>query len=102
MQINLDKSVFGKDPQNDESNILVLPSKKRKTKVIDESVTKKKVLTKKQRKNMEKVVERKIKKGKVPVSYTLKQYFEYNFKFILYLVWKYQKCLHNSSSSFSS
>lgn len=57
--------MFGEDAKTENSNILALPSKKRKTKVVDEAVKKKKVLTKKQRKNFEKIVERKEKKAKV-------------------------------------
>jgi ATP-dependent RNA helicase DHX37/DHR1 len=44
-----------------DTNMLVLPSKKRKTKVMTDHTESKKQLTKKQRKNFEKVIERKEK-----------------------------------------
>ena len=58
---------YEKDPlQNDEeSNPLVLPSHKRKTKVKTIQEPKVKRLTKKERKRLEKVVERREKKAKV-------------------------------------
>ena len=58
---------YEKDPlQNEEeSNPLVLPSNKRKTKVKTFQEPKVKRLTKKERKRLEKVVERREKKAKV-------------------------------------
>lgn len=46
----------------DESNALVLPSRKRKTTKIDEEGSKVRILSKKQRKRLEKIVEKKQKK----------------------------------------
>lgn len=53
----------------DESNELVLPSAKRKTKIKDDKLKITRILSKKQRKKLEKVVE--IKKKKENVSITL-------------------------------
>jgi len=49
----------------DNCNAFALPSKKRSTKIIDKKVTKTKLLSKKRRKALEKVVERKKKKLQV-------------------------------------
>ena len=51
----------------DESNAIVLPSTKRKTKVTVAHEGKVKKLTKKERKRLEKVVERRTKKAKVTI-----------------------------------
>ncbi|XP_059049878.1 probable ATP-dependent RNA helicase kurz [Achroia grisella] len=48
---------------SDKSNLLVLPSKKRKTKVIQEKKEKIKLLSKAQRKQLEKIVDKKKKKA---------------------------------------
>jgi ATP-dependent RNA helicase DHX37/DHR1 len=47
-----------------DTNMLILPSKKRKTKIVADKTETKKQLTKKQRKNFEKVIERKEKFSK--------------------------------------
>lgn len=49
----------------DESNTLVLPGTKAKKKKVEQPVPKKKPLTKKQRKNLQKVLEQKEKKAHV-------------------------------------
>lgn len=49
----------------DESNTLVLPGTKAKKKKVEQPVLKKKPLTKKQRKNLQKVLEQKKKKAHV-------------------------------------
>ena len=51
--------------QFDEANPLILPSQKRKTKVIRPQETPKKLLTKKQRKRLEQIVKKREKKDKV-------------------------------------
>ena len=61
-QIQLDLPVEG---HYDQSNELVLPSKKRKTKVKDEKNKVVKILSKKHRKKLEKIVEKKKKKENV-------------------------------------
>ena len=53
------------DEQYDDSNLLVLPSKKRKTKLNCEKEQTAKKLSKKQRKRLEQVIDRKKKKAKV-------------------------------------
>lgn len=53
------------DEKYDDSNVLALPSKKRKAKVKEKEHTHVKKLSKKQRKLLEKVLERKQKKAKV-------------------------------------
>ena len=53
------------DEQYDDSNLLVLPSKKRKTKLNSEKEQIAKKLSKKQRKRLEQVIDRKKKKAKV-------------------------------------
>ena len=60
-----------KNQQHDDSNALILPSKKRKTKDVTKSLTPKKLLSKKQRKKLEQIVQRKEKKQKVFRSLTL-------------------------------
>ena len=54
-----------KSDQYDDCNSLVLPSVKRKTKVKNAHEPKAKLLTKKQRKNLEKIVENKKKEAVV-------------------------------------
>lgn len=49
----------------DDCNVLVLPSTKIKKKKVELQVSKKKPLTKKQRKNLERVLEQKKKKAQV-------------------------------------
>jgi len=49
----------------DSCNAFVLPAKKRSTKIIDKKIAKTKLLSKKHRKALEKVVERKKKKLQV-------------------------------------
>lgn len=51
----------------DKSNQLVLPSKKRKTKIKKENTQITRILSKKQRKRLEKVVEKKKKKENVSI-----------------------------------
>ncbi|XP_043200914.1 probable ATP-dependent RNA helicase DHX37 isoform X3 [Amphibalanus amphitrite] len=53
-----------KNQQQDDSNALILPSKKRNTKDVTKSLTPKKLLSKKQRKKLEQIVQRKEKKQK--------------------------------------
>lgn len=53
----------------DACNALVLPSEKRKTKVKKEKLQVTRILSKKQRKNLEKIVEKKKKKENVSVVY---------------------------------
>ncbi|XP_064612287.1 probable ATP-dependent RNA helicase DHX37 [Liolophura sinensis] len=61
-KIKLDKSL--QQGAYDESNMLVLPAEKRKTKVKHESLEKPQKLSKKQRKRLEKVLEQREKKSK--------------------------------------
>jgi ATP-dependent RNA helicase DHX37/DHR1 len=61
-KIQLDLQVEG---HYDRSNELVLPSKKRKTKIKEDKKTVTRILSKKQRKKLEKVVEKKKKKENV-------------------------------------
>ena len=53
------------DQGYDDSNALVLPSGKRKTKIKEEKISKVKKLTKKERKKLEQVVKQKEKKSNV-------------------------------------
>lgn len=62
MDINEEDTDYG---GYDQANALVLPSQKRETKIIKEQKTVTRILSKKQRKNLEKVVEKKKKKGEV-------------------------------------
>lgn len=62
-QIKLDDSL--QHGAYDESNMLVLPAEKRRTKVKQESAEKPGKLSKKQRKRLEKVLEQREKKSKV-------------------------------------
>lgn len=62
LQIKLDLDFEG---TYDQSNELVLPSKKRKTKVKDQKAQVTRILSKKQRKRLEKIVEKKKKKEDV-------------------------------------
>jgi len=61
----------------DNCNALVLPSQKRKTKNIDKKVATTRLLSKKRRKQLEKVVERKKKKLQVFKTYVL---YKHNIK----------------------
>lgn len=56
---------------NDTANLLVLPSDKRKTK-IKKTTTVTRILSKKQRKHLEKIVDKKKKKEQVSYSVSLK------------------------------
>lgn len=81
-QIKLD--IGGGDDEygdNDQSNALVLPSKKRDTKIKKQEqkhVTR--ILSKKQRKNLEKIVEKKKKKEGVSMSILKYIQNEYHFR----------------------
>lgn len=55
----------------DESNTLVLPGTKAKKKKVEQLISKKKPLTKKQRKNLQKVLEQKEKKAHVSCLCTM-------------------------------
>lgn len=80
LQIKLDFVATEEEYGNeDQSNALVLPSKKRDTKIKKEQKQITRILSKKQRKNLEKIVEKKKKKEGVStnqiisnVDYTLK------------------------------
>lgn len=66
----------------DQSNALVLPSKKRDTKIKKEEqkqVTR--ILSKKQRKNLEKIVEKKKKKEGVSFDYKYFRHFDCHILF---------------------
>lgn len=56
---------LGTEWNYDLSNELVLPSKKRKTKIIEEAKLVRPILSKKQRKHLEKIVDNKRKKENV-------------------------------------
>lgn len=58
----------------DDSNTLVLPGTKAKKKKVERPVPKKKALTKKQRKNLEKVLEQKEKKAHVSVRGEVREF----------------------------
>lgn len=66
-QIKLDET-FDAKTKCDESNALVLPSKKRKTKIKETKVTVTKLLSKSKRKQLEKIVERRHKKQNVSIN----------------------------------
>ena len=53
----------------DECNALVLPSDKRKTKIIKEKKQNQRILSKSQRKKLEKIVDSKKKKANVSFTY---------------------------------
>jgi len=70
----------------DSCNALVLPTQKRKTKNVDQKVKNIKLLSKKHRKQLEKVVERKKKKLQVLFiqhRYNIKHLFKF-FKYNIY------------------
>lgn len=66
LQIRLEfsNSEYG---SNDASNLLALPSNKRKTKIIQEKKEKIRFLSKAQRKKLEKIVDKKRKKANVSI-----------------------------------
>lgn len=68
LQIKLDLGNKTDDGYEEDTNQLVLPSKKRKTVVKEDAKSKKRLLNKKQRKRLEKIVEQKEKKQKVFVG----------------------------------
>lgn len=65
MDINEEDTEYG---GYDQANALVLPSKKRDTKIVQEQKIVTRILSKKQRKNLEKVVEKKKKKEEVSLK----------------------------------
>lgn len=66
-QIKLDSSVI--QPENyDECNALVIPSQKRRTTKRNETVAVSKILSKSQRKRLQKIVDKKKKKENVSVQ----------------------------------
>jgi hypothetical protein len=66
LQIRLDKNVYAEQQQHDDCNVLALPSEKRNTKrTKDKHPVPTKLLSKKQRKHLEKIVEKKKKKANV-------------------------------------
>ena len=65
IQIAVDMGDMRTDQGYGDSNVLVLPTEKTKTRIRQENVKKIKKLTKKERKRLEKVVEQKEKKEKV-------------------------------------
>ena len=68
IEIDLDSNFKGK---YDESNALVLPAKKRLTKKLRDKNAPAKLLSKRQRKHLEKVVDKKRKKSLVSYSHPL-------------------------------
>lgn len=63
IKLDLDETEDREYGGYDQANPLVLPSKKRDTKIVQTKATNvTRILSKKQRKNLEKVVEKKIKK----------------------------------------
>lgn len=67
LQIKIDDSVILRDSY-DECNALVIPSEKRRTKTKNDTVTVKKILSKTQRKRLQKIVDKKKKKENVSVQ----------------------------------
>ena len=65
LQVNVEISGIYVDQGYDDSNALVLPAGKRKTKIKEENVSKVKKLSKKERKKLEQVVRQKEKKSNV-------------------------------------
>lgn len=66
-QIKLDSSFIQRDSY-DECNALVIPSQKRRTKKRNETVAVSKILSKSQRKRLQKIVDKKKKKENVGVQ----------------------------------
>jgi ATP-dependent RNA helicase DHX37/DHR1 len=66
-QIKLDSS-FTQHNNYDECNALVIPSQKRRTKKKNDTITVTKILSKSQRKRLQKVIDRKKKKENVSVQ----------------------------------
>lgn len=66
-QIKLDSCVIQRD-NYDECNALVIPSQKRRTKKRNETVAVSKILSKSQRKRLQKIVDKKKKKENVGVQ----------------------------------
>ena len=66
----------------DDCNVLVLPSTKRKTKVIKEKKSNQRILSKSQRKKLEKIVDSKKKKANVRL-YTLPMFMKYIINILL-------------------
>lgn len=67
LQIKIDDSVILRD-NYDECNTLVIPSEKRRTKTKNDTVTVKRILSKTQRKRLQKIVDKKKKKENVSVQ----------------------------------
>jgi ATP-dependent RNA helicase DHX37/DHR1 len=67
LQIKIDDSFTLRD-NYDECNALVIPSEKRRTKTRNDKVTVKRILSKTQRKRLQKIVDKKKKKENVSVQ----------------------------------
>lgn len=78
------------DGKYDSSNALVLPSKKRKTKIKESKKQDTKILSRKHRKLLEKVVEKKQKKEKV--DFITSSILFVIQKFLLFLYFWYTYC----------
>jgi hypothetical protein len=90
-QIKLDSNFIQRDSY-DECNALVIPSQKRRTKKKNESVAVPKILSKSQRKRLQKIVDKKKKKENVGVQTFHMQFVLSNsilIPVILFVCWRY-------------
>lgn len=82
------------DGYYDQSNELVLPSTKRKTKIKTEKMTTTRILSKKHRKRLEKIIEKKKKKENVSCYHTN---FQSSFVSSTFLLASFSHALSTSS-----